>query len=158
VFVPSPVALPPVITKVLDLIGGEAERRGIRVERDLADVPEVAGDEERIRQVLVNLALNAIEAAPAGGFVRVACRTEDPDAAPEGEAGWVTVTIDDSGPGVATDLRDRIFEPFFTTKAEGSGLGLSIVHAIVSQHGGTVAAEGAPDGGARFVLRLPRAR
>ena len=156
-FVPRPVALPPVITKVLDLIGGEAERRGIRVERDLSDVPEVAGDEERLRQVLVNLALNAIEAAPAGGLVRVGCRQEDPD--PErGGGGTVAVTIDDSGPGVKPEAHDRIFEPFFTTKAEGSGLGLPIVHAIVTQHGGTIAVDRAPDGGARFVLRLPRAR
>jgi signal transduction histidine kinase len=68
----------------------------------------------------------------------------------------VEVSIDDSGPGVAPALRDRIFEPFFTTKATGSGLGLSIVHAIVSQHGGTVSVHGAPGGGARFLLRLPR--
>jgi signal transduction histidine kinase len=66
------------------------------------------------------------------------------------------VTIDDSGPGVPPAARDRIFEPFFTTKAKGSGLGLSIVHAIVSQHGGTVSVESAPGGGARFLLRLPR--
>jgi signal transduction histidine kinase len=152
------VGLVPVITKVLDLIGGEAERRGIRVERDLSDVPEVAGDEERLRQVLVNLTLNAIEAAPPGGVVRVRCRPEDPDPEREGDGGTVTVTIDDSGPGVKPEARDRIFEPFFTTKAEGSGLGLSIVHAIVTQHGGTIAVDAAPDGGARFVLRLPRAR
>jgi signal transduction histidine kinase len=157
-FVPRRVGLVPVITKVLDLIGGEAERHGIQVARDLADVPDVAGDEERLRQVLVNLALNAIEAAPAGGLVRVSCRLEDPDPERVGDGGTVAVTIDDSGPGVKPETRDRIFEPFFTTKAEGSGLGLSIVHAIVTQHGGTIAVDTAPDGGARFVLRLPRAR
>jgi signal transduction histidine kinase len=88
----------------------------------------------------------------------VACRPEDPDPEREGDAGAVAVTIDDSGPGVKSEARDRIFEPFFTTKPEGSGLGLSIVHAIVTQHGGTIAVETAPEGGARFVLRLPRAR
>ncbi|HSN91586.1 MAG TPA: ATP-binding protein [Anaeromyxobacteraceae bacterium] len=157
-FVPRPVELVPVITRVLDLIDGEAERRGIRVERDLSDVPEVAGDEERLRQVLVNLALNALEAAPHGGRVRVSCRTEEPGPERGADGEVVAVTIDDSGPGVTPEARDRIFEPFFTTKAEGSGLGLPIVHAIVTQHGGTIAVDEAPDGGARFVLRLPLAR
>jgi signal transduction histidine kinase len=69
----------------------------------------------------------------------------------------VAIHVDDSGRGVPVDVRDRIFEPFFTTKAQGSGLGLSIVHAIVTQHGGTITVEEAPDGGARFTLRLPRA-
>jgi len=157
-FVPEPIALEPVLSKVLDLLGGEAERRALRVDRDLEPVPPVAGDEERLRQVLVNLLLNAFEAAPEGGWVRVSCRAEPPDAGREGDPGTVAVAIDDSGPGIRPEARDRIFEPFFTTKAKGSGLGLSIVHAIVAQHGGSIAVEDAPDGGARFLLRLPRAR
>jgi len=63
--------------------------------------------------------------------------------------------VDDSGPGVPEEMRARIFEPFFTTKASGSGLGLSIVHAIVTQHGGTLEVQDAPTGGARFLLTLP---
>jgi signal transduction histidine kinase len=157
-FVPRPVAIGPVLSKVLDLLGGEAERSRVRLERDLADVPPVAGDEERLRQVLVNLTLNALEAVPEGGWVRVSCRVEEADPEQPGDPGAVLIAVDDSGPGVAGDVRERIFEPFFTTKAEGSGLGLSIVHAIVTQHGGTIAAEEAPEGGARFLLRLPRAR
>jgi two-component system sensor histidine kinase HydH len=106
--------------------------------------------------VLVNLTLNAIEATPDGGRVTVRCGPEAADAR-TGEGGpGVGVVIDDTGPGVPAAARDRIFEPFFTTKAKGSGLGLSIVHAIVSQHGGTIAVEEAPSGGARFLLRLPR--
>ena len=65
------------------------------------------------------------------------------------------MAIEDTGPGVAPAIRDRIFEPFFTTKAKGSGLGLSIVHAIVVQHGGALSVEEAGGGGARFVVRLP---
>jgi signal transduction histidine kinase len=70
----------------------------------------------------------------------------------------VAIRIDDDGSGVAPEARDRIFEPFFTTKAKGSGLGLSIVHAIVTQHGGRIRVEDAPEGGARFVLLLPPVR
>ena len=67
--------------------------------------------------------------------------------APRGVRGpqEVAIYVDDSGPGIPPDLRDRIFEPFFTTKAQGSGLGLSIVHAIVTQHGGTITIEDAPE-------------
>ena len=150
-FVPHPVAVAPVLARVLDLLAGEAERRGVSVERTFGQVPPVAGEEERLRQVLMNLALNALESTPQGGRVRVSCAV-DPERPRE-----VAIWVDDDGPGVPEPLRDRIFEPFFTTKATGSGLGLSIVHAIVTQHGGTIAAEVAPGGGARFTLRLPAA-
>jgi len=149
-FVAKAVEVEPVLTRVLDLLQGEAERRGVRLERALETVPRVAGDEERLRQVVMNLALNAMEAVPAGGVVRVSCRP--------GTDGLVDILVDDSGHGVPPDLRDRIFEPFFTTKAQGSGLGLPIVHAIVTQHGGIIEVEDSPEGGARFVLRLPRER
>jgi signal transduction histidine kinase len=99
----------------------------------------------------MNLGLNAIDAVPAGGWVRFSCRVGD-------EPDQVEILVDDSGRGVPPEIRERIFEPFFTTKAEGSGLGLPIVHAIVTQHGGTITAEDAPEGGARFALRVPRAR
>jgi two-component system sensor histidine kinase HydH len=156
-FVPRRVDVAGVITKVLDLLGGEAERRGVRLERTLEAVPPVAGDEERLRQVLVNLGLNALEAVKDGGVVRVSCRAEGAPADLPGAA-QVSVFVDDDGAGVPPDARDRIFEPFFTTKAKGSGLGLSIVHAIVTQHGGRIRVEESPQGGARFALSLPQSR
>jgi two-component system, NtrC family, sensor histidine kinase HydH len=157
-FVPQPVEVVPVMTKVLDLMEGQAERHGVRLERVLRPVRPIHGDEERLRQVLVNLALNSIEAVDEGGMVRFSCDTEDPDPERPDDFGTVVIRIDDDGPGLPPELRDRIFEPFFTTKAQGSGLGLSIVHAIVAQHAGTIQVEESPEGGARFVLRLPRAR
>ncbi len=157
-FLARPVDIVSVVSRVLDLLGGEAERRGIRLERELDPVPQVAGDEERLRQVLVNLGLNALEAVRDGGLVRVSCRLEPPAADRPGGGPEVAIRIDDDGSGVPPDTRDRIFEPFFTTKAKGSGLGLSIVHAIVTQHGGRIGVEDSPEGGARFVLILPPAR
>jgi two-component system sensor histidine kinase HydH len=155
-FVPRAVDVVAVVTRVLDLLGGEAERRGIRLARDLDEaVPSVAGDEERLRQVLVNLGLNALEAVKDGGLVRVSCRL---DATPDRPEPAVDVLVDDDGAGVPPESRDRIFEPFFTTKAKGSGLGLSIVHAIITQHGGRLRVEDSPEGGARFVVSLPVAR
>ncbi|HVG57625.1 MAG TPA: ATP-binding protein [Hyalangium sp.] len=149
-FRPEPIELEPLLRRVVELLSGQAEARKVRLE---ASVPKptsrVPAEEERLRQVLINLALNALEATPAGGSVQVS--------AGEDERG-VWVTVDDTGPGIPVAQRDRIFEPFFTTKAEGSGLGLSIVHAIVTQHGGTMEVGEAPGGGARFLLRLRKAR
>ncbi len=157
-FAARPVDVVSVVSRVLDLLGGEAERRGVRLERDLEPVPFVAGDDERLRQVLVNLGLNALEAVSDGGLVRVSCRLEPPDPDRSGAGPEVAIRIDDDGTGIPEESRDRIFEPFFTTKAKGSGLGLSIVHAIVTQHGGRIRVERSPEGGARFVLILPPAR
>jgi signal transduction histidine kinase len=108
--------------------------------------------------VLVNLGLNALEAVRDGGLVRVSCRVE-PAPLDLVEAGpFVAIAVEDDGAGVPEEARERIFEPFFTTKAKGSGLGLSIVHAIVTQHGGRIRVDESPEGGARFVLSLPQAR
>ncbi len=150
-FRPRMVEVVPVLTKVLDFLRGEAERRGIRIERHFDGSPAIAGDEERLRQVVMNLALNALEATPDGGWLRASCGAAD-------EPGMVEIGVEDSGPGVPEEMRSRVFEPFFTTKAKGSGLGLPIVHAIVQQHGGAVSVEDAREGGARFVVRLPQAR
>ena len=137
-----------VLEAVLGLLGGDAERRGITLERQIdAELPAVLGDPERLRQVMMNLALNALEATPRGGRVRVTARTIEND---------VMLGVEDSGPGIPAENAERIFEPFFTTKASGSGLGLPIVHAIVTQHGGSIGYEKSPFGGARFWVRLPR--
>ncbi len=143
-----PVPVATLVEKVLDLLEADAERRSIRIERSLRAQKPIAGDEEQLRQALMNLAINAIEASPPGRSVRVASSDE---------AARVRIDVDDSGPGVPAELRHRIFEPFFTTKASGSGLGLPIVHAIVTQHGGEIVVAEAPGGGARFSLVLPTA-
>ncbi len=147
-FRPQPVEVGPLLRRVVDLLSGQAESRRVRLEVSVVQpLPQVPGEEERLRQVLINLVLNALEATPAEGVVRISAGEDE---------GKVWVTVDDTGPGIPVALRDRIFEPFFTTKAQGSGLGLSIVHAIVTQHGGTLEVGDAPERGARFVLRLPK--
>ena len=143
----KPVDLNGLVTRILDFMGEDAERRQVTLERDLHEVPPVRGDDERLRQVVMNLALNALDAAKAvGGLVRLSTRTSH---------GEVILAIEDNGPGVPEEMANRIFEPFFTTKASGSGLGLPICHAIITQHGGQIAVQRSPEGGARFEIKLP---
>jgi signal transduction histidine kinase len=142
----QPVQLVQLAARVLDLLQTDADRRSIQLERRLAPVPPVPGDEGRLRQVIMNLALNAMEAISGPGRVRIIT---------ESRGGEVILCVEDSGPGIARETRERIFEPFFTTKPSGSGLGLSIVNAIVTQHAGSIAIDDAPGGGARFVVTLP---
>lgn len=142
------VDLSQLVGSVLDLLDHEAARRQVRLERKLASCPPVWGDDSRLRQVVMNLTLNALDATPSGSTVTLSTSSAHDE---------VTLTVDDCGSGVATDLRERIFEPFFTTKAHGTGLGLPIAHAIVTQHEGRLAVTSSPAGGARFTLRLPTA-
>ena len=130
------------------LLTAEADRRGVSLA--LARTPTiVAGDSERLKQAVMNLALNALDAAPKGGTVRLSLRAEDNDA---------LIEVEDSGQGIPIEVRERIFEPFFTTKPAGTGLGLPIVHSIVTQHGGTIGVGRSELGGAKFWLRLPLAQ
>jgi len=105
------------------------------------------GDAGRIERALLNLTLNAIEAAGTGGRVWVR-RAET-------EVGMIAVCVEDNGPGIEPEVMHKIFNPFFTTKDNGTGLGLAIVHSIADSHGGFVRAASRPGGGASFVLTLP---
>jgi signal transduction histidine kinase len=151
-FKPEAVELRPLMQRVLDLLVNQADARRVRLELagdGGASVPPIWGEEPQLRQVLINLTLNALDAAPEEGLVRLSV-LRDGDMA--------GLIVDDNGPGIPPENRHRLFEPFFTTKAQGSGLGLSIVHTIVTQHGGALAVEKSPEGGARFIVRLPLAR
>jgi signal transduction histidine kinase len=144
-----PVELRVVLEKVLAFIATDAERRKVHLSASVGDPGMIAGDADQLRQVFMNLLLNAFDAAPEGGHVRLSTETD-------GDA--VEVHVDDDGPGVPTEQLQRIFEPFFTTKSKGSGLGLPITHAIVTQHGGTLTVSRGPLGGARFTVSLSRSK
>jgi signal transduction histidine kinase len=139
-----------VVERVLALVANSAVTQNISVIRALApDLPTTAGDPGQIQQVVLNLVTNALQAmADSGGCLTVRSR-------PFG--GRLHVEVEDTGPGVPTEIRTRIFDPFFTTKpvGAGTGLGLSVAHGIVSAHAGRIWAEEASGGGARFVIELP---
>jgi two-component system, NtrC family, sensor histidine kinase PilS len=120
----------------------------------------VEGDEDLLHRALFNLTLNAVQASPANGEVRIEATTLESDQMPFGagfEDGSVAVRVSDDGPGISPEIRERLFDPFFTTKPGGSGLGLAVVHRAIEAHRGLVFFDSAgKGGGTRFTVILPR--
>ena len=116
-------------------------------------------DPDQLRQVLVNVIGNAIDASPQHGPVTISTEVVTPAEVTDGQEltprNHARLTISDKGKGIEKAVLDRIFEPFFSTKKRGTGLGLAIVKQIVEQHGGTITADSDPGEGARFVIELP---
>ena len=135
--------------------------RMIRVDLDLAeDLPPVWADPAQVDQVFMNLVVNARDAMPEGGVLRVRTREATaPDGTPEDLAPgrYVEITVADTGHGMSPEVLEHIFEPFFTTKevGEGTGLGLATVYGIVQEHGGAVTCDSAPGRGTAFRIYLP---
>jgi signal transduction histidine kinase len=145
-------ALQPLLGQVVDLVSARAAQKGVRVECDVPPAPVVVrADPGQVRQVVLNLVLNALDAVPAGGTVRLQV-----DAA-AGER-RLALRVADTGCGLPGDLGEHIFEPFVSTKETGLGLGLSICKRILEAHGGAIEAANRPGGGAVFTVRLPLCR
>jgi two-component system sensor histidine kinase HydH len=140
--------LGPLPDHVASLVRGRAARQRVEVRVDRPPGPVVVpADADQVRQVLLNLVLNALDVMPAGGGLDVRlCGPAD---------GWVELSVADTGPGVAADMLPRLFEPFVSDKEAGLGLGLSVSRRIVEDHGGTIQAYNRDVGGACFVVRLP---
>lgn len=133
------------------------EAQKIRVERVYRNGRWVRGDAELLRQVFMNLILNAAQAMPGGGVLTLS--TEDDDARREGGAGapssFVRARVADTGEGMDRDIQARVFHPFFTTKERGTGLGLALAHNIVRAHNGTIDVTSEVGRGATFTVALP---
>ena len=126
-------------------------------------LPAVYGDREKLKQVVLNLGLNALDAArEGGGNITVVLDLEAPrgggfagDFEVQIERPWLWLRIIDDGPGMSRHLIEKIYDPFFTTKNRGTGLGLSIVHSIIKEHGGRLEVESVPGRGSTFAVGLP---
>jgi signal transduction histidine kinase len=142
-----------VVRRAVALVEPRARRQHVLLAADVPPGPvELCIDGEQIHQVLVNLLLNALDALPHGGKVRIEVHgptPEEPD---------VAVRVRDDGPGIQPALLDRLFEPFVSGKETGLGLGLSISRRLVEAHGGTIRGENSPSGGAVFTFTLPIAQ
>ncbi len=139
-----------VLATVVPLLRAHAANKHVTIELAVdGSAPRITANVAQLRQVVMNLGLNALEATPAGGRVQIV--------ASGGGAGApvATVRVIDSGPGIAPEHAARIFDPFFTTRADGTGLGLPISREIIERHGGRLAVESVPGAGATFAIELP---
>jgi len=137
------------VDDVLRLVRFELQRQAVCLETQFVDLPLVTADPGKLKQVVINLVINAVQAMRGEGTVRLQTRRLGRKA--------VELVVSDTGPGIPEEFRERIFTPFFTTKpeGEGTGLGLYICHNILKEHGGQITLECPPQGGATFRIRLP---
>ena len=155
-------SLPDALHSAVTLADGKATRGSIGVNVHVPEsLPSIQGDQHQLTQVFANLLINAYEALDGRGSVALRARlvhTSDEGALlPDGYAAvpTVVVEVEDSGPGLDTEIADKIFNPFFTTKPQGSGLGLAIVRKIVDAHEGRIDVTSVPDRGTTFRVTLP---
>jgi signal transduction histidine kinase len=142
------LSLNELVLQIRDLLGPDAEERKVNLEIELAEgLPKITADSVQLSQALINLVINALQAAPARGHVWLRTR---PLSATE-----QAVEISDDGPGIPAADQARIFEPYFTTKSQGSGLGLWITQQIVLAHTGTLTVNSQPEHGSMFTIKLP---
>ncbi len=145
----GPVDLNQVILGAIDLFKHQFEKEGIELSCVLCpQMPVLAADAGQLTQVLVNLVVNAVQAMPKGGRLLIQTRVQD---------GRVVCSVEDTGIGMTEEVLDRLFLPFFTTKEvnQGTGLGLPVVHGIVTSHGGTIEVASTLGQGTTFTIRLP---
>jgi signal transduction histidine kinase len=142
------VNLKDILRRTVDLSSIPARERGVQVVQEYPpDKVSLFLDPEQIHEAFVNLELNALEAMPAGGTLRITLtQKENKD---------VIIRVSDTGVGIPAGRESKIFDPFFTTKEQGTGLGLTIVHTVVKNHGGTISVANNDGGGATFTISLP---
>jgi signal transduction histidine kinase len=147
----EPTDMNELVAQIVRLLDVEARKCNVTVAcRSDPDLPAVTVDHAQVKQVLMNVVLNAIQACDAQGEVEVATRVEERD-----DETWCVLSVADSGRGIAPEHHARVFEPFFTTKDAGSGLGLFIARQIVTGHGGHIGIAARPGGGTEFSIHLP---
>jgi signal transduction histidine kinase/putative methionine-R-sulfoxide reductase with GAF domain len=137
-----------IIEETLQLLRPQIEKQGILVQKEFQPLPPILMDREQMKQVILNLLLNGVQAMPKGGHLSLKGHI------PEGDH-WIKLLIQDSGIGIPSEDIGRLFDPFFSTKEGGVGLGLSIAHRIIDQHRGKIEVESALGKGTLFTVWLP---
>jgi signal transduction histidine kinase len=150
----EPVPLRHLVDDAWNLVAIDEKAAQVSFANDVSAADMVTGNADRLIQVFVNLLRNALYAVPAGGHVAVHSRRLHRNA-----QSWISVTVEDDGPGIPPDVLPEIFEVFVSSRldAKGTGLGLTIAEGIVHQHGGTISASNRPERGARLEVTLPAA-
>ena len=138
-----------VLSRTIRLIEIRARKQGVEIEKSMPRPPLMLdADPDQLRQVFLNLILNGLQAMPEGGSLVISCAVDPAE-------DRVGITIADTGKGIPADLIEKVFDPFYTTKSEGTGLGLSVCHNIIVQHGGSIELSSSPGQGTRASILLP---
>jgi len=146
----QPVRVHDLFDEIQPVLAPEAQKNGVRIIKECAaSVPAVNGDAAMLRQAFLNLALNACQAMPNGGSLRLVCS--------QASRGRVEVKVEDSGVGIRPEHLPKVFDLYFTTKDHGTGVGLSMVYRIVQLHDGEIEVQSTPGRGTTFKMLLPRA-
>jgi signal transduction histidine kinase len=144
---PEALRVQDVLNELATLVEGEAQQSKVQIQVVAPlTLPPLKADREYLRQTLLNLILNGLQAMPEGGTLTLKANASN---------GNFLISVTDTGIGIAPENRWRIFEPYFTTKPKGSGLGLAIARRIVEAHGGTITVTNEAGGGCRFLISLP---
>ena len=145
---PVAIVVDGIVRDSIKLVRGYLDKSNVAVEiRIPPDLPSIHGDPQPLKQVLINLFFNAVDAMPAGGTLTVGAASDD--------AGYLTIAVSDTGQGIRPEILPHIFRPFFTTKDKrGTGLGLSVCDRIIKAHGGTITVESSQEGGTTFFLHF----
>lgn len=134
------------IEEVLDFIEPETERQDIHLIRNIDSLPNIKLDSAQIRQMLINLIINANQAMEDGGKLTVSARLS---------GNYIIIEIEDTGPGIPPEVQDKMFELFYSTKKDGTGVGLAIVKQVIEKHGGKIKVKSQIDEGTKFTIFLP---
>jgi signal transduction histidine kinase len=145
----QPVSLAALLNEVVPIVRPEADRVGVSLVVEPGNVPDVNADPAMLRQAFLNLALNACQAMPDGGTLRIRCESA--------RGRQVKISFTDTGVGIKPEHLQRIFDLYFTTKAKGSGIGLSMVYRTVQMHDGEIEVQSTPGAGTTFRVLLPEA-
>ena len=137
-----------IFEETLQLIRPRIEKQRIVVQKEFQSLPIILMDREQMKQVALNLLLNAVQAMPEGGTLALRGRNSE-------DGQWIHIFIRDSGMGIPSEDMNKLFDPFFSTKEGGMGLGLSIAHRIIDQHHGKIEVESTPGEGTLFTVWLP---
>ena len=145
----QPMQMAALFDEIVPIIKPEADRAGVQLDIECGQVPDVNGDPAMLRQAFLNLALNACQAMPNGGVLRVRCETA--------RGRRVSTILTDTGVGIQPENLQKVFDLYFTTKTSGSGIGLSMVYRTVQMHDGEIEVQSTPGKGTTFRVLLPQA-
>lgn len=137
-----------IVNEILQLLRPQIEKQRIVVQKEFQPLPPIWMDREQMKQVILNLLLNSVQAMPQGGLLSLKGHLQEGDR-------WIKLSVQDSGAGIPLENMNKLFDPFFSTKEGGVGLGLSIAHRIIDQHQGKIEVESEPGKGTLFTVWLP---